>query len=42
MGIADFKDGSVVSHLWENLGTKGLSDKLFKGGVSEVYWIRES
>jgi hypothetical protein len=36
MGIADFKDGSVASHLWENLGTKGLSDKVSKRGVSEV------
>jgi hypothetical protein len=36
MGIAVFKDGSVASQLWENLGTKGLSDKIFKRGVSEV------
>ena len=36
MGITDFKDGSVVFQLWENLGTKGLSDKVFKRGVSEV------
>jgi len=36
MGIADFKVGSVTSQLWENLGTKGLSDKVLKREVPEV------
>ena len=36
MGVADFKDGSVAFQLWENPGTKGLSDKVFKRVVSEV------